>query len=52
MTFDLEPPKNTANLFGNWLLGIPEKDLVQIRVDVCAVIWEIWNTRNYLSLTS
>jgi hypothetical protein len=27
-----------------------KKDLVQIRVGVCAVIWEMWNTRNYLIL--
>jgi hypothetical protein len=33
-------------------MGIPKKDLVQIRVGVCAVIWKIWNTRNNLSLPS
>jgi hypothetical protein len=34
MTFGLEPPKNTAHLFGNWLKGIPKKDLIQIRVGI------------------
>jgi hypothetical protein len=27
MTFDLEPPKNVTNLFGNWLNGISKEDL-------------------------
>jgi hypothetical protein len=46
MTFGLAPPKNISNLFGNWLKGIPKKDLIQVRVDVCAVIWALWNTHN------
>jgi hypothetical protein len=46
MTFGLAPSKNITNLFGNWLKGIPKKELVQVRVGVCAVIWAIWNTRN------
>jgi hypothetical protein len=46
MTFGLEPPKNVNNLFGNWLKGIPKKDLIQVRVGVCVIIWAIWNTRN------
>jgi hypothetical protein len=46
MTFSLAPPKNITNLFGNWLSGIAKKDLVQIRVGVCAVLWAIWNMRN------
>jgi hypothetical protein len=45
MTFGLSPPKNINNLFGNWLKGIP-KELIQIRVGVCVVIWTMWNTRN------
>jgi hypothetical protein len=46
MTFGLAPPKNITNLFGNWLRGIPKKDLILVRVGVCAVIWTMWNTRN------
>jgi hypothetical protein len=46
MTLGLAPPKNINNLFGNWLKGIPKKELTQIRVGVCAVIWTMWNTRN------
>jgi hypothetical protein len=46
MTFGPEPPKNVNNLFRSWLKGIPKKDLNQIRVGVCAIIWAIWNPRN------
>jgi hypothetical protein len=46
MTFGLAPPKNVTNLFENWLKGISKKDLIQIRVGVCAMIWALWNTRN------
>jgi hypothetical protein len=46
MMFGLSPPKNIKNLFGNWLKGIPKKDLIKIRVGVGAVIWTMWNTRN------
>jgi hypothetical protein len=48
MTFGLTPPKNITNLFGNWLKRIPKRDLVQIKVEVRAVIWTMWNTRNGL----
>jgi hypothetical protein len=46
MTFVLAPPKYITNLFENWLKDIPKKDLVHIRVGVCAVIWTMWNTIN------
>jgi hypothetical protein len=29
-----------------WNKGIPKKELIQIRVGVCAVIWTMWNIRN------
>jgi hypothetical protein len=48
MTFGLAPPKNITNLFGNWLKGIPTKELIQFRAEVCMVIWTMWNTRNDL----
>jgi hypothetical protein len=41
MTFGLAPPKNIKTLFGNWLKGIPNKDLIQIRVGVCIVLWAL-----------
>jgi hypothetical protein len=46
MTLTLAPPKNNIKLFGSWLKGIPKKDMVQIRVGVCVVLWAIWNTPN------
>ena len=48
MSFGLAPPKNVTNLFRNWLKGIPKSVLKNIRVAVCAVLWTIWNKRNYL----
>jgi hypothetical protein len=46
MTFGLPPPKNVKNLFCNWLAGIDKRDVKQIRVGVCAIIWAIWNARS------
>jgi hypothetical protein len=46
MTFGLAPPKNVTNLFGNWLAGIDKRDVKQIRIGVCAIIWALWNARN------
>jgi hypothetical protein len=45
MTFNLAPPKNVTNLFGNWLKDIPKKEFLQIRVGVCAIVWAMWNVR-------
>jgi hypothetical protein len=47
MTFGLAPPKNVTNLSGNWLAGISKMDVKQIRVGACAIIWALWNARNY-----
>jgi hypothetical protein len=41
MTFGLAPPKNMTNLFGNWLKGIPKKDLIQIRVGARVVFGNV-----------
>jgi hypothetical protein len=46
MTFNISPPANITNLFGNWLAGVPKKDKVHIRVGVYALLWAMWNTRN------
>jgi hypothetical protein len=46
MTFSIIPPTNMTNLFGNWLHGVNTQDKVQIRVGACALLWDIWNTRN------
>jgi hypothetical protein len=46
MAFNIIPPKNITNLFGNWLAGVVKKDKVQIRVGLCALLWAILNVRN------
>ena len=46
MAFNLTPPTNITNLFGNWLLGVSKKEKVLIRVGVCALLWAMWNIRN------
>jgi hypothetical protein len=46
MTFGISPPTTVSNLFGNWLANIPKKELMQVRVGVCAIIWAMWNVRN------
>jgi hypothetical protein len=46
MTFDIPPPSNIKNLFGNWLNGATKKDKDHIGVGVCALLWEIWNVQN------
>jgi hypothetical protein len=32
--------------FWEWLKGNTKKDLIQVRVGVCVIIWAIWNTKN------
>jgi hypothetical protein len=44
--FNIIPPTNITNLFGNWLVVESKLDKVQIWVGVCALIWAIWNIRN------
>jgi len=45
-TFNIPPPANVTNMFGNWLNGVDQKAKTRIRVGVCALVWEIWNCRN------
>ena len=45
-TYDIPPPANVTNMFGNWLNGIDKKTKGRIRVGVCALVWAIWNCRN------
>lgn len=46
ITFNIPPPTNINNLFGNWLNGVLKKDKGHIRVGVCALLWALWNVRN------
>jgi hypothetical protein len=45
-TFNMPPPTNITNIFGNWLNGMANKTKAHIRIDVCALLWAIWNYRN------
>jgi hypothetical protein len=44
--FDLPPPVNITNMFGNWLNGVNRQLKGQIRIGVSAVCWSIWRYRN------
>jgi hypothetical protein len=46
MAFNITPPANITNLFGNWLKGVDRKDKGRIRVGARALLWAIWNVRN------
>ena len=46
LAFNITPPKNTTNLFGNWLNRVNKKDKEHIRVGVCDLLWAIWHVRN------
>jgi hypothetical protein len=50
--FGLALSKNVTNLFVNWLACINKKDVKQIRICVCAIIWALWNARMIMSLTN
>jgi hypothetical protein len=45
-TFNMPPPTNIKNLFGNWLNGIGKTTKARIRAGVCAILWTLWNYRN------
>ena len=45
-TFNISALANVTNLFGNWLKGVPKETKAHIRIEVCAILWEIWNCRN------
>ena len=42
----LFPPRNVANIFGNWLNGVDSRFKLLIRVGAIAVIWSLWLSRN------
>jgi hypothetical protein len=46
LSFNMPPPTNITNLFGNWLNGVPKKEKGHIRVGICAMLWAIWRVRN------
>jgi hypothetical protein len=48
MNFNLAPLTDVANLFGNCSRGIAKKDVIQIRVGLCVVLWAMRVVRNDL----
>ena len=46
ITYDLPPPTNTTNMFGNWLNGVDRISKARIRIGVSALCWSIWRCRN------
>ena len=45
-TYNIPPPTNVTNMFGNWLNGIDKKTKARIRIGVSAICWSIWKCRN------
>ena len=45
-TYNIPPPTNITNMFGNWLNGIDKNTKARIRIGVSALVWSIWNCRN------
>jgi hypothetical protein len=41
-TFNIPPPSNITNMFGNWLNGIDKKTKAKICIGVLALCWTIW----------
>jgi hypothetical protein len=37
-TFNMPPPTNIKNMFGNWLIGIDKSAKPRIRIGVCALV--------------
>jgi hypothetical protein len=45
-TYNIPPPTNITNMFGNWLNGVDKHDKARIRIGVSALCWSIWTCRN------
>ena len=45
-TYNISPPANITNMFGNWLNGIDKLTKARIRIGVAAICWSIRNCRN------
>jgi hypothetical protein len=44
LTFNLMPPLNINNLFGNWLNVVSKSEKINLRVGTCAILWAIYMT--------
>jgi hypothetical protein len=44
--YNLPPPTNISNMFGNWLNGVEKHAKERIRIGISALCWSIWRCRN------
>jgi hypothetical protein len=44
--YNIPPPSNITNMFGNWLNGVPKEVKDRIRIGVSALCWSIWTCRS------
>jgi hypothetical protein len=44
--YNIPPPSNITNLFGNWLNGTDKTNKDRIHIGVSALCWSIWNCKN------
>jgi hypothetical protein len=45
-TYNIPPPANITNMFGNWLNRIDKDTKARIRMRVSAMYWAIWHCQN------
>ena len=46
ISLGIQPPRNIANLLGNWLKGVQPRLRAQILVGVIALCWTVWLCQN------
>jgi hypothetical protein len=46
LTYNIPPPSNITNMFGNWLNGVHKIDKAKICIGVSVLCWAIWTSRN------
>jgi hypothetical protein len=44
--YNISPPSNITNMFGNWLNGVPKDVKARICIGVSSLCWSIWTCRN------
>jgi hypothetical protein len=44
--YNITPPSNITNMFGNWLNGVDKSYKKSIRIGISALCWALWNCRN------
>jgi hypothetical protein len=40
-TYNIPPPNNIINMFGNWFNGVNKQDKARIRIGLSALCWSI-----------